>query len=210
MITRLEGALYRLDTTRQTCEVEVHGVTYELLVPAFLWPGLVELPEGAKVAFEVHYSVSANNPTPLLVGFLRRSERDFFRKFLTVEAIGPVKAARALNISVSTIARAIEGGDVATLRGLPGIGDRTAQKIVATLKGKVTVEAMLQDEQIEKAVDPAKLQGEVGRDAIDTVSSLGYPRAQAKRWVEEVLRREPGLDSVEAITLAVLRELGSR
>jgi Holliday junction DNA helicase RuvA len=145
VITRLEGSLYRLDSTRQTCEVDVQGVTYELLVPAFLWPGLVELADGSKIAFEVHYSVSANNPTPLLIGFLRRSERDFFRKFLTVEDIGPVKAARAMNVSVSTIARAIEGGDVATLRRLPGVGERTAQKIVATLKGKVTVEARRPD-----------------------------------------------------------------
>ena len=123
-----------------------------MLVPLVLWPELQQiagengLDEAALPGIGLHifYHATANQPVPVLVGFLRRAERDFFRKFTTVGGIGPAKAAKAMNVSVSTIARAIEQEDRATLTRLPGIGARGADKIIATLRGKVVAEAALQ------------------------------------------------------------------
>lgn len=214
MITHLQGGLARMDPGGPLVEVEVAGVRYEVLVPLVLWPELQAIAgdqgllEGAfpEVGLHIHYSASANQPVPVLVGFLRRAERDFFRKFTTVEGIGPAKAAKAMNVSISTIARAIEQEDRATLTRLPGIGARGADKIIATLRGKVVAEAALQDGGYEKPVDAARLeQSRVTIDAVETIAALGFPRNEARRWVEEVQADDPGLTRVEDLTLAVLR-----
>lgn len=219
MIVHLDGRLAHLDPGTLSVELDVAGVRYEVLVPVFLWPevqaiagdaNLDDAAERPPLALHIFYYASANSPIPVLVGFLRRAERDFFRKFTSVEGIGPAKAAKALNVSVSTIARAIEQEDRATLTKLPGIGARAADKIIATLRGKVVAEAALQDGEIASPVDISR----VGRDrtvldAVETIAALGYPRAEARRWVEEALADEPALATVEEITLAVLRSRGA-
>ena len=205
-----------MDISGPSLEIEVGGLTYEVLVPLFLWPELSALrgDDGdappPEVGVFVHYSATANQPVPVLVGFLRRPERDFFRKFITVEGIGPAKAVKAMNVSVSTIARAIEQEDRHALTRLPGIGARAADKIIATLRGKVTAEAALQDSHIAQAVDAAAIEGQRAvSDAIEAIVALGYPRPEAKRWVDEAQAAEPGLETVEELTLAVLRRRGA-
>jgi Holliday junction DNA helicase RuvA len=215
MITHLQGRLARMDIGVPAVEIDVAGVRYEVLVPLFLWPDLHVLAGEAdlnddsqwpSLGLHIFYSASANQPVPVLVGFLRRPEREFFRKFTTVEGIGPAKAVKAMNVSVSTIARAIEQEDRATLTRLPGIGTRGADKIIASLRGKVIAEASLQDGGIASPVDAARLaQNRVSEDAVEAVAALGYPRNQAKQWVHEALAADPALASVEDLTIAVLR-----
>jgi Holliday junction DNA helicase RuvA len=217
VITHLSGRLARMDVAGPSLEVEVGGVRYEVLVPLFLWPELqaaageaeLEGGEGPAVGLHIHYSASANQPVPVLVGFLRRAERDFFRKFVTVEGMGPAKAVRAMTVPVSAIARAIEQEDRAVLAKLPGIGPRSADKIIATLRGKVVAEAALQDGGAAAPVDVRQLAGtRLVADVVDAIVALGFPRADARRWVEEAQAANPGLKSVEELTLAVLRGRG--
>jgi len=220
MITHLQGRLARMDIGVPAVEIDVAGVRYEVLLPLFLWPDLHALAGEADLNDEsqwpplglhIFYSASANQPVPVLVGFLRRPEREFFRKFTTVEGIGPSKAVKAMNVSVSTIARAIEREDRATLTRLPGIGARGADKIIASLRGKVVAEASLQDGGIASPVDAARLeQHRVSEDAVEAVAALGYPRNQAKQWVQEALAADPALASVEDLTIAVLRRRDAR
>ena len=220
MITLLRGNLTRMDVTGPSVEIDVAGVGYEVLVPIFLWPEIQALAGEAELGEDgncpelrlfIHYSATANQPVPVLVGFLRRPERDFFRKFISVEGIGPAKAVKAMNISVSSIAQAIEREDRATLTRLPGIGARAAEKIIATLRGKVIAEASLQDSGISKPVDRATFESRrVEVDAIETIAALGYPRSEARRWVEEALANNPSLTTIEELTLAVLRGRDSR
>ena len=201
-------------------ELDVAGVRYEVLVPLVLWPELQALVGDADLnddagrptlGLHIHYSASANQPVPVLVGFLRRAERDFFRKFTTVEGVGPARAVKAMNVSVSTIARAIEQDDRATLTRLPGIGPRGADKIIASLRGRVVAEAALQDGGIAQPVDPARIeQSRVAEDAAEAVAGLGYPRSLARQWVQDALAAEPGLSSLEELTLAVLRRRDAR
>jgi Holliday junction DNA helicase RuvA len=218
VITHLRGRLARMDVSGPAVELDVAGVRYEVLVPLFLWPeiqavaGEAELDGeggGPELGLHIFYSASANQPVPVLVGFLRRAERDFFRKFTTVEGIGPAKAVKALNVSVSTIARAIEQEDRAMLVRLPGIGQRGADKIIASLRGKVVAEAALQDGGIAQPVDAARLvHDRVAADAIEAIAGLGFPRPLARQWIDEALADEPGLGTVEELTLAVLRRQG--
>jgi Holliday junction DNA helicase RuvA len=209
-----------MDVTGPLVEVDVAGVRYEVLVPLFLWGELQGLAgeseldgevAGPTVGLHIHYSATTNQPVPVLVGFLRRAERDFFRKFITVEGIGPSKAVKAMNVSVSTIARAIEQEDRAALTKLPGIGARGADKIIAHLRGKVVTEAAMSDSAITQPVDASRLeQKRVVADAIETIVALGYPRSEARRWVEEAHEADPAAATVESLTLAVLRSRDSR
>ena len=205
-----------MDMSGPAVEVDVGGVRYEVVVPLFLWAEVQAMAgeqdlsgggtAGPEASFHIFYSASVNQPVPVLVGFLRRAERDFFRKFITVEGMGPTKAAKAMNVSVSTIARAIEQEDRATLTRLPGVGPRAADKIIATLRGKVTAEAALKDSGIEQAVDLRRLQeSRIVADVVDTIAALGYPRGDARRWVEDARAADPTLVTVEELTLAVLR-----
>jgi Holliday junction DNA helicase RuvA len=215
MITHLSGKLARLNPDGPSVDIDVQGIRYEVLVPLFLWPELAGLMDGAEaedpstwqpVALHTIYHATANLPVPVLVGFLRRPERDFFRKFTTVEGIGPVKAAKAMTVSVSTIARAIEQEDRAVLTRLPGIGPRAADKIIASLRGKVTAEAALQDGGIDQPVDVAALQqSSMAADAIAAIVALGFGKAEAAAWVEESLAASPDIADVEELTLSVLR-----
>ena len=217
MITHLSGRLTHTDVGELSVEVDVSGVRYEVFVPAFLWPEIQEAVDRApedgptpEIALHVLYHATANQPVPLLVGFLRRPERDFFRKFTTVEGLGPTKAVKAMTVSVSTIARAIEQEDQSVLTRLPGIGPRVAGKIIATLRGKVVAEAALQDGGHDTPVDIESLQrGRVALDAVEAIAALGYGRSEARRWVDDALAADPDLATVEDLTLAVLRARGA-
>lgn len=217
MITHLAGNLTHTDVGELSVEVDVSGVRYEVLVPAFLWPEIQETIDSRSegdpdppIALHVLYHATANQPVPLLVGFLRRPERDFFRKFTTVEGLGPTKAVKAMTVSVSTIARAIEQEDQAALTRLPGIGARVAGKIIATLRGKVVAEAALKDGAFESPVDLDGLKRDrVALDAAEAITALGYARSDARRWVDDALAADPDIATVEELTLAVLRARGA-
>src|SRR5205823_10811058 len=109
-----------------------------------------------------------NAPIPRLIGFQRVVERKFFEKLITVPNVGPTTATRALAFSVSAIARWIEAGDTAALGRLPGIGKRSAETIVAQLRGKVTEEALLADEGFDRPEPPkSEAPSAVAQDTVD-------------------------------------------
>ncbi len=188
MISHLTGTLTKKNDARQAIELTANGVGYEVLLPTFVWRSLEETALGAEVSFDVFYHVPERQPTPILVGFTRDVERDFFRKLVEVPDLGPTKAMRALVYSVSTIATWIEQGDERSLRSLPGVGERLAKTMVAHLKGKVVEEALLQDEHF--AAPPPKegppSLSEVQQLAVAGLVRLGYKEAEASRWVEQV------------------------
>jgi Holliday junction DNA helicase RuvA len=214
VITHLTGRVARMDIAGPTVELDVGGVRYEVYVPIFLWPELPVVEEGGgpgtELGLHIYYSASANQPVPVLVGFLRRAERDFFRKFVTVEGMGPTRAAKAMVISVSAIARAIEQEDRPTLTRLPGVGARAADKIIAALRGKVVAEAAMHDGGIDRPVDARVIEeGRLAGDAVEAIVALGFPRPEARRRVEEARAADPSLATVEDLTLAVLRAIGA-
>lgn len=195
MISHLTGTLSRRHEGRQAIELRVNGVGYEIYLPTFVWRAMESTPLGEEIDLEIYYHVPERQPTPMLVGFLREVERDFFRKLVEVPDLGPTKALRALSFSVSTIATWIEQGDERSLRSLPGVGERLAKTMVAHLKGKVVEEALLLDEHF--AEPPPKEEpslSEAQKLAVDGLVRLGYKQSDASRWVEEVVKQ---LDTTE-------------
>jgi Holliday junction DNA helicase RuvA len=207
MISYLSGNLKRLPKEGLRVMVEAGGVGYEVLLPFFVKRALEEEGrEGQPVEFEVFYYVTERQPRPVLIGFIREHEKTFFERLIEVEDVGPSKAASALVLSVSTVARAIEDGDVATLRKLPGIGERTANKIVATLRGKVAEWALLQDEGYDSVPRAEKEQRPELVDAVtEALVGLGYRRPEAKLKVEQALERVPEVKDEQALIREVFR-----
>lgn len=208
MISYLQGTLRRLHRDGLTVMVETaNGVGYDVLLPFFVKRALVdEDREGQPVEFEVYYYATERNPTPILIGFLREHEKTFFERLLAVEDIGPSKAANALVMSVSTIAQAIEDGDTATLRKLPGIGARTAEKVVATLRGKMVEWALLQDERYDSVPGKAKEpRNELAEAVVDALVGLGYRRPEAQARVNAALERAPEVSDEQALIREVFR-----
>jgi Holliday junction DNA helicase RuvA len=139
---------------------------------------------------------------PRLVGFLSDSEREFFELFTTVKGMGIRKALKAMAMPVSTIATAIEQADHKTLGMLQGIGQRTAQQIIAELKGKVG----------RFASETARLQPAASRpflpyqaEALEVLVAWGEKRSEAMELIELAARRYPDVKTAEELVPLVYR-----
>lgn len=207
MISHLRGVLARRTEDDSSVDIDIGGVWYHVELPAFVWRAIEERQIGEELELETFYYVSQNAPTPRLIGFQREIERGFFEKLVTVPNVGPTTATKALVFSVSTIATWIEAGNVSELTKLPSIGKRSAETIVAQLRGKVTEEALLADERFDKPEKPKPAgPSEVARDTIDALVALGYTRTDAERVVSQV-EEEAAPATVEEAIRAVFRKL---
>jgi holliday junction DNA helicase RuvA len=207
MISHLSGILARKNEADSTVEIDVNGVWYEVELPAVVWHSLLDREVGEPLALETFYFVTANAPIPRLIGFLTETERDFFRKLVTVPNVGPTTATKALVLSVPTIAGWIEAGDTASLSRLPSIGKRTAETIVAQLRGKVTEVALLTEDGAKPSATPPSGTAEspFRRDAVDALVGLGYARSEADRLVQEVEESEAPATLEDVIRTALRR-----
>ncbi len=204
MISFLEGILLKKEGDRVV--VLTQGIGYEVLLPAIVSQTFTARragEEGDRVRLHIFYHQSEHQPRPVLVGFNTEVEKEFFEKFIKVEAIGPTAAMKALTMPVSAIARAIEDRDTAALQRLKGIGKRTAEKIVATLQGKVGKFALVRDEQ---APAPALEAEDVRRQVEEVlVRQLGHTRSDAARMVSEAMALKPAITTPEELFEEVYR-----
>jgi len=204
MISYLEGRLLQKHDDRIV--VLANGVGYEVLLPAAVRPafrGRHSGADGDTVKLHISFHQTERNPKPLLIGFLSPLEKEFFERLITVEDIGPTAACRALSIDVVRIARAIEAKDVKLLCTLDGIGPRKAEKIVATLHGKVGKFALMPE--AEGIAAPAAEQ-DFRDEVIDVlVQQLGHTRTEAQRMVQSAITRKPDVSSAEELFEEVYR-----
>ncbi|PIU57721.1 MAG: Holliday junction DNA helicase RuvA [Chloroflexi bacterium CG07_land_8_20_14_0_80_51_10] len=205
MISYIKGTIRSFDRENSEVVVDVNGVGYEILLPMFVMRSLVDRgkQEGEEIALETYYHVTERQPRPVLVGFNNEFERRFFEKLIAVAGLGPAKAARAFVFSVSTVANAIESSDAQLLARMPGIGSRTAQKIIATLKGKVAEFALLRDEGYDSV--PKVARKDISDEAIEVLTGLGYKRTEARAKVDEILEMKPDVKEVEELIREVFR-----
>ncbi len=181
------------------------SVGYEVILPAVVFETIKNRGHEDQVCLYIYFHQTERQPKPVLIGFNTEKEKDFFQLFISVSAIGPLKAVKAMEKPVSDIAMAIEEKDVAFLSSLKGIGKRTAQKIIASLHGKAG------DFVIAKDVKPQGLPGsETGtisvslREIADQVTDvlveqLGYNAAAAGRMVAEALERNDSIKTPEEL-----------
>ena len=177
MIGWVEGRL--AEKTPEGVLVDVNGVGYDVLIPISTF---LELPdEGKTVRFRIHTHVREDQFQ--LFGFLSEEERSCFRLLLGISGVGPRLALAVLSgLPVSQLVLALREGNVTALRGIPGVGNKTAERILMELRDKV---GRLED---VGAPSPAV---EADGSTLSALVNLGYPRAQAEKAVRVARERLP-------------------
>jgi len=200
MIGYLEGILLKKEDDRIL--LLVNHVGYEILVPSFVMDTMSGRSLGDSISLYIYYHQTERQPKPILIGFNLEAEKEFFQYFISVEAIGPIKAAKALNISIRKIARAIETRDVSRLKQLKGIGTRTAQKIIATLEGRMGKFALIREDERPQSVPLEDFTVQVLEVLI---SQLGHKTPDAKKMITEAMDRNPSISTPEELFEEVYR-----
>jgi len=203
MIRYIEGKLLKKEEDRAV--VLANGVGYEILLPAIVRKTFNSKragEDGEMVKLFIYYHQTERQPKPLLIGFNFEPEKEFFEKFITVEDIGPPTAVKALVLPIPQIAKAIEERDSKTLESLKGIGRRTADKIIATLQGKVGKFALMIEDHMPFDVEVADFKNQV-EDVL--VRDLGHKLTEAHRLVKEAMLRNPNITTPEELFEEVYR-----
>jgi Holliday junction DNA helicase RuvA len=182
--------------------VLANQIGFEILVPTVVMESLADRHAGDELALHVYYQQTERQPKPVLIGFAHEIEKEFFQNFISVEDIGPLKAVRAMTMPVGEIARAIEARDLDALARLKGIGKRTAQKIIATLEGRMGKFALMRTEP----KSPAPAADDSAQQVLEVmVNQLGHRMADAKRMITEAFKRRPGISTPEELFEEVYR-----
>ena len=202
MIARIEGKLAKLDT--DSALVQVGAVGYEVMLASYCVSALSDKVGTDVTLCTMEYyegTPGGGNLVPRMVGFLNASERDFFTKFISVKGIGIKKGLRALSIPIATIAAAIEDADDKILCSLPEVGKRTAQQIIAELKGKLQSFAIGAEPGRPAEARFKPFQAE----ALEILIAWGEKRSEAMELIELACEKHPDINSAEALVPLVYR-----
>ncbi|MCX8111138.1 MAG: helix-hairpin-helix domain-containing protein [Syntrophorhabdaceae bacterium] len=201
MISFLQGRIKKFYEDRIT--LLVNGIGYDILIPAYLLEELKRtLNQDDNLSLYISFIQTERQPKPILVGFKNELEKDFFELFISVEDIGPSAAIKAITIPIRDIARYIEEKDIKGLRQLKGIGERKAEKIVATLKGRVARYALLPETEEPARVSITDFRKEV-EDVL--VNQLGHKVQEARKMISDAMERNPNIASSEELFEEVYR-----
>ena len=182
MIAHLRGVLLRKSPNQAV--VECGGVGYDVAISVATFSALPG--EGAEAKLHIFTKVAEDSLA--LFGFAEMQEKRLFEKLLTITGIGPKLAITVLSgIDAGRLVAAIRGGDHGTLVRIPGIGKKTAERVVLELKDKLEGLAAGED------AAPAVSHGEAGEDALSALLNLGYQRAAAVKAIEVAVKEEPGV-----------------
>ncbi len=200
MIGRLSGTL--AGKSPGSVLVDVQGVGYRVLVPLSTFYALPA--EGERATLEV--STQVREDAIQLFGFATARERELFELLITVSRIGPKLAVAILSgVAVGELAAAIAAGDAARLGAVPGVGAKTAERLVLELRGKV-----VPPEAREHPAAPPGLGVEERRavdDAVEALVGLGYRARDAERAVGRAAREgEAALEALIRRALAILSQ----
>jgi Holliday junction DNA helicase RuvA len=174
MIAHLRGTLLAKQPNQAI--VEAHGVGYDVAISV---PTFSEMPAtGAEVALHIHTHVREDALS--LYGFLRLAEKHLFEKLLTVSGIGPTLAIKILSgMPTDEMIGAIRGGDLGRLTRIPGIGKKTAERMVLELRDKLPATT-------GTAETSATLATPVEEDVVSALVNLGYQRAAVDKALQAV------------------------
>jgi len=176
MIAHLRGKLIARHPNQAI--VETGGVGYDVVISV---PTFSDLPPlGGEVALFIHTHVREDQLA--LYGFLRAEEKQLFEKLITVSGIGPKLAITILSgMAASELGNAIRGNDVARLTKIPGIGRKTAERLVLELRDKLPAAG----EEVAAAVPALSA---VQEDVLSALVNLGYQRAAAEKALASVAK----------------------
>ena len=205
MISFLTGEIRNIFPEKSIVEINVSGVGYEVSLPTFVMDEVINVGKknGEKINLEIYYHSTERSPKPLLVGFNNQLEKLFFEKIIQVEGVGPLKAVSALIFPVAIVSQAIEDEDISILNQMPGIGARAAQKMIATLKGKL-IDIISDSRSSLNATDSNK--NALRDDIVEILVGLGFKESDAIIKINEVISEKPELtDNLEEIIREIFK-----
>ena len=197
MYAYISGTLEEQDV--QNIVVEANGVGYRIFVPGSIMQRLPA--QGAKV--KIYTYLHLREDTQDLYGFLEQEEKQFFEKLITVSGVGPKVALGMLSVhSVNRLAVAIITGDRQTLCSAPGIGKKTAERLILELQDKINKDTIKLPDSVASPVSGRWTNERM--EAMEALQALGYPAAEAERALS-------GLEEKDASSLIrmALKNLGS-
>ncbi len=180
--------------------LEVNGVGYEVEAPMSTF---YDLPAGEEpVTLYTHLMV--RDDAHILFGFIRERDRALFRTLLKVSGVGGKMALAILSgMSADEFGLAVQSGDVAALTRLPGVGKKTAERLIVEMRDRLEKF----DATVPPAAAPARRSGGADAEAVDALVALGYKPAEASRMVRAVFQPEM---ATEALIRAALQGAGSK
>lgn len=197
MIGRLRGTLAEKQPPHLV--VDVQGVGYEVEVPMTTLYRLPALGE----AVSLHTHLVVREDAHLLYGFAEKRERELFRELIRLNGVGP-KLALALmsGLEVDELVRCVQAQDTSTLVKIPGVGKKTAERLLVELKDRFKAwESMPSIAPLVVEARPGVAVSSAENDAVSALVALGFKPPEASRAVSAVL--EDGLSSEELIRRAL-------
>jgi holliday junction DNA helicase RuvA len=205
MIARITGLLIEVNAETNTVLLEAGALAYELMVPGYAISDLSAKLNRTITLYCLEYiegGAMGSSMTPRLIGFPQREDKTFFNRFISVKGIGVRKALRAMARPLADIAYSIENGDAKMLTTLPEIGKRTAEQIIAELKGKMGDFAL----GATRVAGTAKhTLNEIEREAFEILLQLGEQANQAEVMIERVRQSGQKIETPSAMVQAVYR-----
>lgn len=195
MIGRLSGTLAVVQPPLLL--VDVQGVGYEVLAPMTT---IFELPPlGQPVQLHTHLAVSET--AQQLYGFIRDGDRKLFRTLIKVNGVGPKMALAILSgLDGMALARCVAEDNVAVLVKVPGVGKKTAERLIVELRDKLTPDfGDANDNPLMAAAAKVDHAGE----AESALTALGYKPTDASKMVARASKEQPDADSASLIRLAL-------
>jgi Holliday junction DNA helicase RuvA len=201
MFSRISGTL--IEKTEGSVVLDVGGLSYDIILPPCV-EEKVTIENGGQLTLEVYsvMNMEGNTGHFTFYGFSNAIEREFFEKLLSVASIGPRSAARAFSQPMGRIAGAIDRGDHAFLKTLPGIGQQKARDIVAKLQGKVTKFLLIR----EAEPVPAPHIPDFADEALAVLLQLEYRRPEAEEMIRSTLDAAPGIADSETLLAEIYRQ----
>ncbi|GAB4300037.1 MAG: Holliday junction branch migration protein RuvA [Desulfuromonadia bacterium] len=199
MIALLSGTIAHKEPDMLT--LDVNGVGYRVIIPFSTW---FELPaEGERCTLHIHTHVTENGIT--LYGFRSIEEKRLFSLLITVSGIGPKMARDILsNIQPDQLSHAIASGGVNRLSSIPGIGKKTAERLVLELKEKI-LKLDLPRGPVGQV--PSTPPTGIREDVVSALVNLGYREATVRKVIDSL--QIPETDSMEVLLKAALKHLSS-
>ena len=202
MFSRIEGTV--LERAGEVVRVDAGGLAYDVVLPPSV---AAKVGDSGPVTLEIfaHFALDGNAGRFTFFGFTNGIEREFFEALLSVASIGPKSAARAFSAPMARIARAIDEGDHAFLKTLPGIGQQKARDIVAKLQGKVARFLLIQDAPQREVPDKPPMP-EFASEALAVLLQLAYKRTEAEAMIADTLERAPHINDAEALLAEIYHQ----
>lgn len=200
MIGQIRGVLVGKDPLE--IQVEVNGITYEIQVPMST---LYQLPDvGQQVLLHTHFVVRED--AQLLYGFYVAKDKTMFRSLIKVNGVGPKMALGILSsMEADEFVRTVRNNDVAAMVKIPGIGNKTAERLIIDMRDRLKDWTSVGGSQTTAGSKPSS--SSLSYEAETALVSLGYKPQHAARAIAQVLQENPDLSASESLIRLALKSM---